>query len=111
MTTFVQLAKDKKPEDFKAAVVAELNHRLQSTINDMRDEMTVEIFGEELVNKHDKTEDKKTKETSYRCYSRILYLGDNADAGRTKASFKNGTLSVEIRKAEGKKKVTDIKVE
>jgi len=60
MTTFVQMAKDKKPEDFKAAVVAELGTRIQTTINDKRDEMAADVFGEELVNKHDKTEDKKT---------------------------------------------------
>ena len=60
MTTLVNLAVDKKPEDFKTAVVAELNNRLQSAINDKREEMTVAVFGEELVNKHDKTEEKKS---------------------------------------------------
>lgn len=60
MTTLVNLAVDKKPEDFKTAVVAELNNRLQSAINDKREEMTVAVFGEELINKHDKTEEKKT---------------------------------------------------
>ena len=60
MTTLVNLAVDKKPEDFKTAVVAELNNLLQSAINDKREEMTVAVFGEELVNKHDKTEEKKS---------------------------------------------------
>lgn len=59
MTTFVKMAQDQKPEDFKDAVVSELNTRLQTALNDKRDEMTADVFGEELVNKHDKTEEKK----------------------------------------------------
>lgn len=59
-TNMVKLAIDKKPEDFKEAIVSELNSRIQAIINDKREEISLAMFGEELINKHDKTEEKKT---------------------------------------------------
>ncbi|MBN2406309.1 MAG: Hsp20 family protein [Elusimicrobia bacterium] len=59
-----------------------------------------------------KSEDRKTKETSYSSYSRVLYLGDNADAKKITASFKKGKLSIEIPKTkEPVKKVTEVTIQ
>lgn len=57
------------------------------------------------------SKNKKTKETSYKCYSRVLYLGDNVDTGGIKASFKNGNLSIELLKSKETKNIAEIKVE
>ncbi|MFC2091783.1 Hsp20/alpha crystallin family protein [Elusimicrobiota bacterium] len=64
------------------------------------------------VKAENKTEDEKSKEASYRSYSRVLYLGDNVDIDKIKASFKKEDLSITLPKTkETEKKVTHITVE
>lgn len=59
-----------------------------------------------------KTEDKKSKESSYTSYKRVLYLGDNIDTEKIKASFKKGILKIELPKTkETKKSVKKISIE
>ncbi len=53
-TNYVELAQAKKPEDFKQAVVAELNTRLASAINDERGTVAEAMGGQGHIQQDEK---------------------------------------------------------
>ncbi|MBD3321743.1 MAG: Hsp20 family protein [Chitinivibrionales bacterium] len=69
------------------------------------------IKGEKSEEKEDKGRNRYFKECNYGCFSRDIPVGENVDFEKARARYKNGVLTVQLPKKQGKEKSITVAVD
>ncbi len=99
-------------KDYEIEVHAELAGVKPEEVSISADEDTITIKGEKKVEREEKGTNWHVTERSYGTFTRVLQLPALVDAGKARAAFKDGVLTVALpKRPEAQVRKVEIKVE